>query len=195
MNSIVNRKLGKLTFRPLIPERWRDFEHLFSEHGVQNGCWCMFWRTRRVDYQHNYGEGNKLAFKAILESGKVPGILAYQGENAAAWCSIAPREAYPALERSRTLKRIDDQPVWSIVCFYISQAYQGQGLTECLILAAIDYAQSNGVRIVESYPLKTEIAKKLPYERYMGIQSTYEKLGFQVVARRSERRLVMRNII
>ena len=195
MNSIVNRKLGKLTFRPLIPERWRDFEHLFSEHGVQNGCWCMFWRTRRVDYQHNYGEGNKLAFKAILENGKVPGILAYQGENAAAWCSIAPRETYPALERSRTLKRIDDQPVWSIVCFYISQAYQGQGLTECLILAAIDYAQSNGVRIVESYPLKTEIAKKLPYERYMGIQSTYEKLGFQVVARRSERRLVMRNII
>jgi GNAT superfamily N-acetyltransferase len=184
-----------LIYHPLTLARWEDFERLFSEHGVQNGCWCMYWRTRRVDFQRNYGEGNKLAFKAIVESGKVPGILAYQDEKAAAWCSIAPREDYPSLERSPTLKRSDDQPVWSIVCFYISQAYQGQGLTESLIMASIDYAQSKGAQIVESYPLKTEIAKTLPYERYMGIQSTYERLGFQVVANRSERRLVMRYII
>ena len=50
-------------------------------------------------------------------------------------------------------------------------------------------------KIVESYPLRTEITKLLPYERYMGILSTYERIGFQVVASRSERRPVMRYVI
>ena len=35
-------------------------------------------------------------------------------------------------------------------------------------------------KIVEAYPLRTEITKLLPYERYMGIQSTFERLGFEV---------------
>jgi GNAT superfamily N-acetyltransferase len=183
------------TYYPLVPERWADFERLFAEHGIQNGCWCMYWRTRREDCQRGYGENNKSAFKALVESGKIPGLLAYHAGKAIAWCSIAPREDYPVLERSRTLKRVDDQPVWSIACFFVSQPYRRKGMTELLIQAVVDYAQSNGARIVESYPLRTEITKLLPYERYMGIQSTYARLGFQVVASRSKRRLVMRYII
>jgi GNAT superfamily N-acetyltransferase len=183
------------TYYPLTPERWGDFERLFEEHGIQNGCWCMYWRTRREDCQRGYGEGNKSVFKAIVESGKIPGILAYNAHRPVAWCSIAPRQDYPVLERSRTLKRVDDQPVWSIACFFISLTYRRKGMTELLIRAAIDYAHVNGARIVESYPLRTEITKLLPYERYMGIQSTYERLGFQVAASRSERRPVMRYII
>jgi len=46
--------------------------------------------------------------------------------------------------------------------------------------------------IVEAYPLRTEITKMLPYERYMGIQSTFERVGFEPVAQRSERRLIVR---
>ncbi len=183
------------TYYPLTPERWLDFERLFEEHGVQNGCWCMYWRTRRADCQRGYGDGNKGAFKAIVKGGKIPGILAYDAHRTVAWCSIAPRDDYPVLERSRTLKRVDNQPVWSITCFFVSQDYRRKGMTELLIQAAIGYAQSKGARIIESYPLRTEITKLLPYERYMGIQSTYERLGFQVVARRSERRPVMRYII
>jgi len=41
-------------------------------------------------------------------------------------------------------------------------------------------------------PLRTEITKLLPYERYMGIQSTFERVGFEVVAQESGRRPVMR---
>jgi len=193
MDPDLNSK--DFTYSPLTPERWDDFERLFEEHGIQNGCWCMYWRTRRADCQRGYGEGNKRAFKAIVEGGKIPGILAYDVERAVAWCSIAPREDYPVLERSRTLKRVDDQTVWSIVCFFVSQAYRRNSMTELLIRAAIDYAHSKEARIVESYPLRTEITKLLPYERYMGIQSTYERLGFQIVANRSGRRPVMRYII
>ncbi|OHB66580.1 MAG: hypothetical protein A2V70_16175 [Planctomycetes bacterium RBG_13_63_9] len=51
---------------------------------------------------------------------------------------------------------------------------------------------SQGAQIVEAYPLRTEITKLLPYERYMGVQSTFERVGFTEVAHRSDRRPIMR---
>jgi GNAT superfamily N-acetyltransferase len=179
-------------FKPVTLSVWDDFETLFTEPGIQNGCWCMYWRLRRADCQHGYGEGNKQAFKAVLESGQVPGILAYHKGQPVGWCAIAPRQDTSVLDRSPTLKRVDDQPVWSITCFFISKPYRRQGMTELLIRAALDYARQNGAQVVEAYPLRTEITKLLPYERYMGIQSTFERLGFQVVVERSPRRPVMR---
>lgn len=181
-----------LTFKPLTFDEWPDFEQLFEEHGIQNGCWCMYWRTTRAAFQRGYGESNRQVFKAIVESGKVPGILAYHEGRAVGWCSIAPREEYPALERSRTLKRVDDKPVWSIVCFFVSESYRRRGLMEALLRAAIAYAGAHSAEIVEAYPLRTTITKMLPYERYMGIESTFERVGFQLVAQRSERRGMMR---
>jgi GNAT superfamily N-acetyltransferase len=136
--------------------------------------------------------GNKMAFKSIVVSGKVPGILTYQDELPIGWCSIAPREEFSVLDRSPTLKRIDETPVWSIVCFFVSKAYRRQGLTGILIQAAIDHARGHGAKIIEAYPLRTEITKLLPYERFMGIESTFEGAGFKVITRRSDRRPVMR---
>jgi GNAT superfamily N-acetyltransferase len=185
----------EFTVKPLTNNEWLDFVRLFEEHGIQNGCWCMYWRTTRAECQRGYGEGNKQAFKAILESGKIPGILAYDRGQPVAWCSIAPRQDYPTLERSPTLKRVDDRPVWSIACFFVSRAYRRQGMTEALIRAAIEYARAQGAEIIEAYPLRTEITKMLPYERYMGIQSTFERLGFVEVASRSERRPILRYYI
>lgn len=181
-----------LIFRPLSVETWPDFTRLFEEHGIQNGCWCMYWRTARTACHHGFGDGNKQAFKAIVESGKIPGILAYLNEQPVAWCSIAPREDFPVLERSRTLKRVDEQPVWSITCFFVSKPFRLHGLTEILIREAIRYAGQRGATIIEAYPLRTEITRLLPYERFMGIQSTFKRIGFVEVASRSERRPIMR---
>jgi len=184
--------LNELIFQPVTPDRWQDFEHLFREPGIQDGCWCMYWRTTRSECQRGYGEANRLAFQAIVESGKVPGILAYHQDTPIGWCSIAPRQDYPPLERSSTLKPVDDQPVWAIVCFFVSKPYRRKGATEALIKAALEYAQTQGAKIVESYPLRTDITKLLPYERYMGIQSTFERMGFVEVASRSKRRPILR---
>lgn len=182
----------QLSFKPLTSQEWQDFLTLFEEHGPQNGCWCMYWRIKRADCQRQFGEGNKLAFKQIVDSGKVPGILAYLDEQPVGWCSIAPREEFTVLDRSPTLKRIDDQPVWSIVCFFVAKAFRRRGLTGILIQAAIEYARECGAKIIEAYPLRTEIMKLLPYERFMGIESTFTRAGFKVIARRSDRRPVMR---
>jgi hypothetical protein len=119
----------QLTYKPVTPAEWPDFVHLFEEYGPQNGCWCMYWRIRRSECQHQYGEDNKLAFSQIVEAGPVPGILVYHQGQSIGGCSIAPPEAFGGLDRSLMLKRVDDLPVWSSVCFFVSKPYRRWGLT------------------------------------------------------------------
>ena len=182
----------ELTFRPVTTDIWPDMQTLFSERGVQHGCWCMFWRLTRTEFSRGYGEPHRRAMEAIIASGRVPGILAYLAGQPAAWCSVAPREEFPSLDRSRTLGRVDDQPVWSITCFFVARAHRRQRLTRALVGAALDYAQSQGGRIVEAYPLiPTPTGYALP-ELYMGTLPLFEELGFRAIARRSARRAIVR---
>ncbi len=181
---------SKIEFVPLTPDRWDDFKALFGECGAYEGCWCMWWRLTRREWMRQRGEANRHAMKRIVESGEVPGIIAYLNGKPAGWCSVGPRDVFPSLNRSRTLRRIDAQPVWSIVCFYVDPDYRGSGLMAALIGAARDHAVSQGARIVEAYPREPEgLSKPMAY---LGVVPAFAKAGFVEVARRSERQPVMR---
>src|SRR5512145_8500 len=136
---------------PATPERWADLEQLFGKNGANAGCWCMFWRLERAMFKKTKGDGNRQILKQIVEADEQPGILAYDGKQAVGWCGIAPREKLAALENSRILKRVDDQAVWSITCFFIGKEARRHGLMESLIKAAVKHAKTNGVQIVEAY--------------------------------------------
>ena len=164
-------------FLPLTTANWDDFMDLFGAHGAYGGCWCMFWRQTRKEFSQNCGEHNKLALKALVDEGIVPGILAYQDGKAIGWVSIAPREDYGSLERSRILKRIDDQPVWSIVCFYASKEQRGN-LMATLIDYAVAYAREKGAKIIEAYPSRSGSHVQAT-ELYMGRLSTFLAVGFE----------------
>jgi len=185
-------QISIMIYKPLTTKEWNDFVTLFSEHGVQNGCWCMYWRIKRSEFQANYGDGNKIAMREIIESGMIPGILAYDKKKPVAWCSIAPREDFPVLDRSPTLKRIDNKPVWSITCFFISKPYRKKGMTSELIKESIEYAKSKGAKTIEAYPIVPEYSTDPRPELYAGLISTYEKLGFRIVSARSERKPIVR---
>lgn len=188
----MENQLQTLTYRPVLPGEWGNMEKLFEDMGSNKGCWCMWWRLKRKEFDRNYGEGNHTAMKAIVESGRVPGILAFLDDEPIGWCSIAPREQFPVLDRSPVLKRVDDQPVWSIVCFIIGRSFQGQGLMSKLIDAALSYARENGATIVEAYPLIPEASKNPDLQTYTGVISVFERMGFVEVARRSKIRPIMR---
>jgi hypothetical protein len=68
-----------MEFYPLTVDRWSDFEELFGPKGAYGGCWCMWWRLSRKEFEAQQGEGNRQAMKAIVESEHVPGILGYSG--------------------------------------------------------------------------------------------------------------------
>jgi GNAT superfamily N-acetyltransferase len=185
---------SKLEFHPLTPERWRDFESLFGERGACGGCWCMWPRLPRSQYEKRKGAGNRRAMKKLVDGGHMPGIIAYQNGRPIAWCSVAPREEFLRLERSRILKPVDEQPVWSVVCFFVAKEHRGGGLSAKLLNAAIDFVRQRGGRIVEGYPVESQ--KKQP-DAFMwtGLAAVFVKAGFKECARRSATRPVMRYTI
>jgi GNAT superfamily N-acetyltransferase len=152
----------------------------------------MWWRIKRSEYEQQKGEGNRQAMKAIVESGEVPGLLAYEGNTAVAWCSVAPREQFPVLQRSRTLKPVDDKPVWSIVCFFVRKGYRNQGLSTKLLQAAKDHVREQGGTMLEGYPVEPKKDQMPTVFAHTGFASTFRRAGFSECLRRSETRPIMR---
>jgi hypothetical protein len=103
--------------------------------------------------------------------------------------------AFPVLSRSRVLKAVDDQPVWSVVCFFTSKSFRHQGLTQILLDAAVDFAQKHGAAIVEGYPISPKSEKDPVPFLYNGIESTFLAAGFVEVARRSAHHPLMRKYL
>ena len=180
------------SFHPLTPERWSDLEQVFGPRGACGGCWCMYWRQSRKQFEQGHGQANHDSLKTLVDSGNVPGILAYVGDEPVGWCSIAPRPEFSALERSRILKPVDDQPVWSVVCFFVVRGQRRKGLTVELLKAAVEYARSNGARIVEGYPVEPKTGKAPDVFVYTGLASAFKQAGFTEIMRRSETRPIMR---
>ncbi|MBI5566461.1 MAG: GNAT family N-acetyltransferase, partial [Chloroflexi bacterium] len=162
-----------LEFHPLTPERWPDLVALFDHHGNPGYCWCMTWRLTSKEYQQLNAVGRRSALQSLVDAGTPTGVLAYQDGEPIGWCSIAPRETYPRLEKSRVLKRLDDAPVWSVACFFVKRSMQGQGVSLQLLNAAVAYARSQGARIIEGYPVEPDQSY-----RFMGAPSIFEQAGF-----------------
>ncbi len=104
----------EITVSPLTVERWDDLERLFGDNGACGGCWCMWWKQTGSEFERMKYEQNRQAMHLLVESGRVPGLLAYVNDVPVGWCAVEPRENYPRLSRSRTLKKVDDTPVWSV---------------------------------------------------------------------------------
>ncbi len=184
-----------IDIHPLTPDRWDDLETLFGKRGACGGCWCMYWRLSRAEFEDLKGEGARRLFKALVEAWIEPGLLAYLDGKPVGWCAIAPRDSYPVLRRSRILKPVDAQPVWSVVCFFVARPYRRQGITVHLLQAAADYARRHGARILEGYPVEPRGGKVPDVFVYTGLVSAYQQAGFMEVARRSETRPIMRRIL
>ena len=184
-----------LAFHPLTPHRWSDLEQLFGPRGACCGCWCMYWRLLNKQFNEQTGDLNRRNLKAIVDSGAVPGILAYADGVPVGWVSLAPREEFPRLSRSRILKPVDEQPVWSVVCFFVAKGYRRQGLTIQLLQAAVNFALTNGAQIVEGYPVEPKGGKSPDPFVYTGLASAFKQAGFTEILRRSETRPIMRYII
>ena len=183
---------GQLSFHPATKARWKDLEELFGERGACAGCWCMWWRIRRREWQENKGEGNRRKLKQLVNSNNVPGILAYAGNKPIGWCSVAPREEFPVLEGSRTMKRLDDQPVWSIVCLFVEKEQRRNGVASSLLNAAAEYAFRRGAEFVEGYPVVPKKDRMPDAFAFTGVPAAFENAGFKVVKKATASRWIVR---
>lgn len=154
----------------------------------------MTWRRTKKDFDAGKGDENRRALKKLTQSKIPPGILLYKGSQVVGWCSVAPREQFVRLESSRVWAPVDDQPVWSVSCFFVKKEFRNQGLSVELLNGAVEFARQHGAKIVEGYP--NQIEGKLPDAFvWTGLIGSYKRAGFKEVARRSQLKPIVRYMI
>jgi len=176
----------RLEIAPLEPDRWDDLAGLFEEGGDPKWCWCMYFRLRSKDFAVTGARANRTGLNTLTASAAAadspaPGLIGYRDGRAVGWVSLGPRSDYERLERSTTLRPIDDRPVWSVVCFVVSRSARTEGLARALLDGAIAYARERGAVALEAYPTPTEGARRPAASLYRGTLGMFEAAGFKVV--------------
>ena len=184
-----------LTFRPLGPERWEDAERLFGERGACGGCWCMWYRLPRREYEAGRGETNRSRLRARVSdpARSEPGILAYDGDEPIGWCAVAPREEYLRLRTTRIMRSPDGLPAWAILCLFVAASHRGAGVSVRLLEEAARLAFERGARAVEGYPVIPR-REMPPVFASQGTLSAFLRAGFHEVGRPTGSRAVVRKL-
>jgi len=188
-----------IDIQPLTPDRLSDLATLFDQGGDPKWFWCTWFRFRGRDFTNSTGAQNRADFEAaatVLAPERAPGLVAYQDGTVVGWTSLGPREDFDRLAHARVLGRLDDVPVWSIVCFVVDRQMRGQGIGRALLDAAIDYAREHGATTLEAYPVDTEARRITSANAAGGTLRMFLAAGFEVAAwRQANARTTPRPIV
>jgi GNAT superfamily N-acetyltransferase len=180
-----------LAVKPLTPSRWKDVERLFGEKGACAGCWCMFWRLEKGErFDDVKGATAKRRFKALVQQGQAPGLLAYLAGRPVGWLALGPRRSFPRLDRAPSLACNDADEVHSVPCFFVAADARGKKVATALLNAAVLTLKKQGARILEGYPVKPPRPnEKIPAAfAYTGTLPLFEQAGFRATVRRPKGR-------
>jgi len=177
-----------LEIHRVTQERWADLEQLFESRGTPKGCWCMIFRAGvqgRVPPPN--GAARKEALRQLVSSGAPVGLLGYADGVPVAWCSVAPRAGF----RGLAVVGKQEDPVWSVTCFFVRRELRGSGVSRQLLRAAIAEARAAGATALEAYSVDPES----PSYRFGGFLSLYQREGFRELGLLGSRRHVMRKML
>jgi GNAT superfamily N-acetyltransferase len=181
-----------LNVHAVTPERWPDLEQLFGRRGACGGCWCMWFRLPRREYEAGRGEANRRALQSLVQSGRPPGLIGYADGVPVAWCSVAPRPEYRRLLASRTMQPIDDLPAWTIMCLFVAREHRRKRYSVEMIRAACEFARAGGATVVEAYPIRPKSDDVPAIFASQGTLAAFLEAGFAPVAEPSGGRVLVR---
>lgn len=174
-----------LVARTLTPGTWGDFERFFRKyHGVQAGCWCMFYHRTGPNgpiESLERQERNRIEHRTLVRHGRAHGILVYAGRDAVGWCQFGRKEELPRIEQGRTYKgllsELPGPSAWRITCFFVDKKCRRQGVAGLALRAALVQIAKQGGGVVEAYPATHGRA----VATWFGTLGMFEEEGFTVV--------------
>ena len=172
--------LNRIVTAPAIKGRWSDVVEVFKGSGDRD-CWCQYWRQSSSNYAKRPPGSGRADLRKQVRTGPPPGILAYSAGKPVGWLGLWPREGLERLVRSRTIPRIDERDVWSIVCFKVKVGYRRTGVARALLNGAIDFARRAGVATLEAYPIDPGGRRVDVTFGYVGFTPMFERAGFNRV--------------
>ena len=110
-----------IRIKPVTRENWETFVRLFEAKGAPHYCWCTSYRARNASGLT--AAQKKSLMRRSVDAGVPVGVIACKGDEPIGWCSVAPRETYVRLERSRSMPRATTPTTstWTIVCFFVAR--------------------------------------------------------------------------
>jgi len=120
--------------------------------------------------------------RSSVESRVPIGVVACKGDEPVGWCSVAPRETYVRLERSRTMPRVTPPATatWTILCFFVTRPHRDQHVAQALLEGAVAYARRQGAEVVEGYPSDTSGVSST----HRGHSSMFRSARFEIDGKR-----------
>lgn len=171
-----------ICIQPATVDRFDDVATVLGpKRPDANVCWCL---SHRVDSRTNkalVGPARAEFMRDLCAGPVAPGVLAYDSGDVAGWAAVAPRDELP-VGRSRLIPRIDDLPVWSVICIRVRPGFRKRGIAHHLIQGAVEHARDGGAPVVEGYPVDNGGERVDLTMAFVGTLGLFESAGFEVVA-------------
>lgn len=176
--------MATITTEPATSTRWDDVQHALTGGGDGASCQCIWPMLSNKDWNETTTPERTEMLRAEVDSGSPPGIIAYVDGEAAGWIRIGPRTRQERIARTRMIasastEPFDDASVWAVTCFVVRREHRGTGLNHALLGAAVDFARSEGARLIEGYPVDTRGEKKRTNDLFHGTLTTFLAAGFE----------------
>ncbi len=178
--TTTNRSAGVISLAALSEEGAARFG-AFLGRDCFGGCFCAVWTAHGEDWVKRCEDPDRPNLNETLRrlrAGEHVGYFASEGGEVVAWTGSGPKTSFPLLA-TKLGSRLSPMTssVWSVGCIAIAAEHRGRGLSARVAQAVVDEARARGAKAIEAYPTR-------PWDEgrsYRGAQSTYEKLGLQVV--------------
>lgn len=175
------------TVRPASEDRFDDLRQVLAPSGNNRVCWCLSYRLTSQEQGALAHDDRPGVMHELTARPTAPGLIAYVDGEPAGWCGFGPRSEMGRLVRSKTIQRIDDLPVWSVVCFVVKAPFRRQGIARILLEAAVDYARDHGAPALEAYPIDPAGGRVSASFAFVGTTRLFESAGFERVEVTSSR--------
>lgn len=192
--SRESRSAGSnLSVRPLGRDDFPIIEKLFGPKGACAGCWCMYWRLRGNAWKSAAGETNKAAFRELVETGRVQGVLAFADAEPVGWCNIGPREDFSRLQASRVLATGAPDGTWGVLCFFVPPQWRNRGVASALLAGAVALARKSNAKLLEGYPVNSGTKGTIPAAfAWTGVPRLFENTRFRNATPKGQSRPIYR---
>lgn len=178
--------MSNVVLHPATLDRFQDLRTVLGSGGG-GACACQYWRMSSSTYSRAALSERYAKLRAQTEGTPVPGLLAYVDDVPAGWCGFGFRDQMARLVRSRTIPRVHETPVLSIVCFTVRIGYRRLGLARVLLDGVVEYAREYGVAAIEAYPIDPAGKRVHGTAVYVGTTTMFEDAGFTRVTETAAR--------
>jgi ribosomal protein S18 acetylase RimI-like enzyme len=134
---------------------------------------------------------NQAEKRALVDAGRAHGILVYDDREPIGWCQFGPADELPLSGAARLDRRIPSLGSgvrWRITCFVTAVRWRRRGVASTALRNALEAIRERGGGLVEAYPTLTP---RNPNWTHSGTVSMFEREGFGIVRRPSEKYVVM----